>query len=150
MEPTQIFGPSRLDGRRWQQSGENSSWVDLVMNGNEDKRAIDELDARLQHARQQPLDPLKQKIDKKSEKGSPLGLAFRVSIEITSAVAVGVVIGWLADEYFGTRPWLMLVFIVLGAAAGMLNVYRVASNFGYAVGYRKDTDRTEKSGPDEG
>ena len=64
MEPTQIFGPSRLDGRRWQQSGENSSWVDLVMNGNEDKRAIDELDARLQHARQQPLDPLKQKIHK--------------------------------------------------------------------------------------
>ena len=59
-------------------------------------------------------------------------------------------IGWLADEYFGTRPWLMLVFIVLGAAAGMLNVYRVASNLGYAVGYRKDTDRTEKSGPDEG
>ena len=121
-----------------------------MMNGNEDKRALDELDARLQHARQQPLDPLKQKIDKKSEKGSPLGLAFRVSIEITSAVAVGVVIGWLADEYFGTRPWLMLVFFVLGAAAGMLNVYRVASNFGYAVGYRKDIDRTEKSGPDEG
>ena len=103
----------------------------------DDRRALDALDSRLKSARGHAQDPLKQPGAEKSEKGGPLGLAFRVSVEIVSAVAVGVAIGWLADEWFGTRPWLMLVFIVLGGAAGMLNVYRMASGFGYAVGYQQ-------------
>ena len=116
----------------------------------DDKRALDALDQRLEQAREQSQDPLKDARAKKSEKGGPLGLAFRVSVEIVSAVAVGVAIGWLADEYFGTRPWLMLVFIVLGGGAGILNVYRMASGFGYAVGYQKRDDEAGKDGPNEG
>ncbi len=37
-----------------------------------------------------------------------------------------------------TRPWLMVVFIILGGAAGILNVYRMARGFGYAVGYTEE------------
>ena len=119
--------------------------------GDDDRRALDALDTRLQSARAQAQDPLKRPGAEKSEKGGPLGLAFRVSVEIVSAVAVGVAIGWLADEWFGTRPWLMLVFIVLGGAAGMLNVYRMASGFGYAVGYQKrDQDSHASAGAEPG
>lgn len=69
---------------------------------------------------------------------SALGMAFRVSVEILSAVGVGVAIGWLLDRWLGTRPWLLLVFVVLGGAAGILNVYRMARGYGYAVGYRRN------------
>lgn len=121
------------------------------MTDDDDKKALEELDERLNRAREQAQDPLKQKSAKKSEKGGPLGLAFRVSIEIVSAVAVGVAIGWFVDDWLDTRPWFMLGFIVLGGGAGILNVYRMASGFGYAVGYQKSEDGTdEKSGPDEG
>jgi len=113
------------------------------MPDDDDKRALDELDQRLNKAREQVQDPLKQASSKNSEKGGPLGLAFRVSVEIVSAVAIGVAIGWFADGWFGTRPWLMLVFIVLGGGAGILNVYRMASGFGYAVGYEKKEAQTE-------
>ena len=82
-----------------------------------------------------------------------LGLAFRVSVELVSAVAVGLAIGWALDEWLGTRPWVMVVFIVLGFAAGVMNVYRMASGMGNTMGYREkdDASGTEASGtPEEG
>lgn len=69
---------------------------------------------------------------------SALGLAFRVGIELVSAVAVGLGIGWLLDQWLDTKPWLMLVFIILGGCAGILNVYRMAQGFGYAAGYQNN------------
>lgn len=55
---------------------------------------------------------------------SALGIGLRIGIELVSAVVVGVGIGWLLDWWLGTRPWLLMVFFLLGAGAGMLNVYR--------------------------
>jgi len=81
-----------------------------------------------------------------------LGLAFRVSVELVSAVAVGLAIGWALDEWLGTRPWVMIVFIILGFAAGVMNVYRMASGMGNTMGYREKEDASgaEASGtPDE-
>ena len=109
--------------------------------------SIEELDTQLLKARERNQDPLKQKTKKKSEKDRPLGLAFRVSVEIVSAVAIGTLIGFLMDNWLGTRPWLMLFCIVLGGGAGILNVYRIASGFGYAVGYRDEQDNTETNDP---
>ena len=103
---------------------------------NKDKQSIEELDAQLHIARERNQDPLNQKAEEKLEKGGPLGLAFRVSIEIVSAVAVGTLIGFLIDDWLGTRPWLMLLFIILGGTAGIFNVYRVASGFRYTVGHQ--------------
>ena len=53
-------------------------------------------------------------------------LALRVGVEMVAAAAVGGGLGWLLDHWLGTRPWLLLVFLVLGFAAGMLNAYRAA------------------------
>tara|TARA_B100001142_G_C14064530_1_gene551012 strand:- start:337 stop:705 length:369 start_codon:yes stop_codon:yes gene_type:complete len=116
-----------------------------------DYDALNALDSRLKNARDHIQDPLNQPGAEKTEKGGALGLAFRVSVEIVSAVAIGVVIGWLLDGWLETTPWLMVVFIVLGFAAGILNVYRLASGFGYAAGYtERDEQAGDKAGTDEG
>jgi len=88
---------------------------------------------------------------------SGVGLAFRIGVELVSALAVGVGIGMLLDWWLGTRPWFLLVFFLLGAAAGMLNVYRAAMGLGLAVGYRKpgeaagdETDRGADAGESAG
>ena len=84
---------------------------------------------------------------------SALGLAFRVAVELVSAVAVGLAIGWGLDYLLDTKPWLMVVFIILGFAAGVINVYRMASGFGNAVGYERDNEaqagNTADDAPDE-
>jgi ATP synthase protein I len=76
-----------------------------------------------------------------SRKGMALGL--KISSEFISAVAVGGVLGYLLDRFAGTSPWGMIVFILLGFGAGVLNVLRtvgmVASPPG--MGDAKDKDR---------
>ena len=69
-----------------------------------------------------------------------MGLAFRVGVELVAGVAVGAGIGYALDHWLGTGPWLMIVFFFLGAAGGMMNVFRAATGQGLSVGYRKPKD----------
>jgi len=46
--------------------------------------------------------------------------------EFVGAVLVGGLLGWKVDEWLGTSPWLMIVLLGLGIAAGFWNIYRVA------------------------
>ena len=64
--------------------------------------------------------------DLDEKKGSFMGNAFKLGTELVAAVAVGTIIGFILDSWFGTKPWLIIIFFFLGAAAGMLNVIRAA------------------------
>jgi len=63
-----------------------------------------------------------------SSKSDPSALArgFRLSTELVVGVAVGAFIGWALDKWLGISPWGMIVFLLLGFAAGVLNVMRAA------------------------
>lgn len=56
---------------------------------------------------------------------SPMGIGVRVGVELVSALAVSVAIGWGLDHWLGTTPWLMALFVLLGGAAGVANVWRL-------------------------
>ena len=56
-----------------------------------------------------------------------MGSAFKLGTELVSAVLVGTIIGFILDNWFGTKPWLIIIFFFLGAAAGMLNVIKTAN-----------------------
>ena len=91
---------------------------------------LKKLDQRLRQARNEAQErPPAGGADTQSP-GSALGLALRVGVELVSALAIGLAIGWLLDKWLDTRPWLVLVFIFLGGGAGILNVYRMARGFG--------------------
>ena len=57
---------------------------------------------------------------------SAIARGFRLSTELVAGVLVGAAIGWLLDRWLGLSPWGMIVFLLLGFAAGVLNVMRVA------------------------
>ena len=61
------------------------------------------------------------------KRGSFMGNAFKLGTELVAAVAVGTIIGFILDSWFDTKPWLIIIFFFLGAAAGMLNVIRAAN-----------------------
>ena len=58
-----------------------------------------------------------------SKKGMSFG--FRIGIEIVAALVVGVSIGIIVDNFFDTSPFGLIIFFIIGAFAGFLNVYRV-------------------------
>jgi ATP synthase protein I len=74
--------------------------------------------------------------DTRSERSKGLSFAFRIGTELVAGIAVGVGIGWALDRWLGTKPWLMIAFFVLGAAAGMMNVFRAVAGLGGQVGYK--------------
>ena len=67
------------------------------------------------------------KIKDNNQNGSFMGSAFKLGTELVSAVLVGTIIGFILDTWFDTKPWLIIIFFFLGAAAGMLNVIRTAN-----------------------
>jgi ATP synthase protein I len=56
-----------------------------------------------------------------------MGRAFRLASEFVAAILVGLGLGWGADALFGTTPWGMIILLLLGFAAGVLNVVRAAA-----------------------
>jgi ATP synthase protein I len=69
----------------------------------------------------------KQIISDNEKRGSFMGNAFKLGTELVAAVGVGTIIGFILDSWFGTKPWLIIIFFFLGAAAGMLNVIKTAN-----------------------
>ena len=55
-------------------------------------------------------------------------VGFRIGTELLSGVLVGAAIGYLLDVLAGTKPWLLILFMFFGGAAGVLNVYRFAKS----------------------
>lgn len=93
-------------------------------NGNSDPSFED----RLKAARtKQGLDaPPKQPLDEKGGLGgSPWGIGARVGVELVSALVVAVAIGYGLDRIFHTTPILTAVFVPLGGAAGVANLWRL-------------------------
>ena len=62
----------------------------------------------------------------KNQQTSSFGSAFKLSTELVAAVAVGTIIGFILDNWFDTKPLLIIIFFLFGAAAGILNVFRAA------------------------
>ena len=55
-----------------------------------------------------------------------LGKALKISTELVAAVVVGSIIGFILDDWFDTKPLLIICFFFIGVAAGILNVFRSA------------------------
>ncbi|QXX73373.1 ATP synthase protein I [Methylovirgula sp. HY1] len=60
--------------------------------------------------------------------GKAINLGLRVLTEFVAAIVVGAVIGWQLDTWFHTKPFLLILFLGLGTAAGFVNVYRLAAS----------------------
>ena len=88
-------------------------------------------DRRLQEARaRQGLDPDPAQADpartnQAAPEASAMAVFFRVGVELVSALLVGLAIGWGLDRLLGTRPLFLILFVLLGGIAGIINVWRL-------------------------
>jgi ATP synthase protein I len=86
-------------------------------------------EARLRSARErQGLDPPVSDAAKSAGDGSApsaLGVGTRVGVELVSAMVVALAIGWGLDRWLHTSPAFLVLFVLLGGAAGIANVWRL-------------------------
>jgi ATP synthase protein I len=101
----------------------------------DDLRALDE---RLRKMRR------REAVKHRKPEPSPMGIAFRFATEMVSGVVVGGGMGWGLDWLFGTRPILLIVFFVLGAAAGIRNVMRAAKKLNEQAAAARAVDDDEE------
>jgi len=81
-------------------------------------------------------------------RGRGMAYGMRMAAELVAAVIVGGAIGWGLDRLLGSKPWLFLLFFVLGFVAGVLNVVRsyermqreFAAKTGGRIGHRVPDD----------
>jgi ATP synthase protein I len=121
---------------------------DMRANGDRDKPHTDEaaLSARLQRlgeglARQRVGETSNDTAENGAATASGYARGFRLSSELVAGVIVGAGLGWLVDHWFGVAPWGLIVFLLLGFAAGVLNVMRsagVVASPGFDDRLRKD------------
>ena len=64
---------------------------------------------------------------KSSDSGSAMSLGLRAGSEFVSAVILGLGIGWVLDRALHTNPAFLIVFFLIGVAAGIWNVIRLTS-----------------------
>ncbi len=96
------------------------------MNDPRKRNRLEDLDARLKAARESRKAQLGPSREERDAEGSAQGWAWRVAVEMVVGVAFGGYAGWLLDNWLGTLPWFLIVLFLLGAGAGMMNVYRAA------------------------
>ena len=94
--------------------------------------ADSDLSARLRQLetqldRKRDTAPARERRFEESSSGpSALGRAFRMSTEFVAGIIAGGGLGWVLDRWLGTSPWGLIVFLMLGFAAGTFNVVRAA------------------------
>ena len=95
-----------------------------------------DFDARLRKARGARKNSHFDKKDRILESGKTKAL--RIGSEIIIATAVGGGIGFSIDSWLSTKPWFLIVFLLLGNAAGLWNVFRLTRGHSYRIGFEND------------
>ena len=84
---------------------------------------LEKISTRLEIAKKKIKDVQKDNI---GSNAASLGKALKISTELVAAVVVGSTIGFILDNWFDTKPLLIICFFFMGVAAGILNVFKSA------------------------
>ena len=97
-----------------------------------------DLEARI--ARAQARSPAQAMAEQRRQSDmSGLSRGFRLASEFAAAIIVGAGLGYLIDMVLPTRPWAMVGLLLLGFAAGVLNVVRATKQMNAATAVPADT-----------
>ena len=100
------------------------------------KASLDDLSARVSAARE-ANEP---KPSRGFKEVSTYGIATRLVAELIAGILVGVLFGWYLDQWLDTKPWLMILLIMIGAAAGIMNVMRAAKQLAPSNMHNEDDE----------
>ena len=86
-----------------------------------------QLEQKLEEQRLKDKDQ-RNKVPDKTKGGAGMAEAFKLSSEFIAAILVGVALGWGFDQLAGTSPFGLIIFLILGFCAGVVNVMRASGS----------------------
>ena len=102
------------------------------------RKVTADLEARIARARgQRAAEAATEQTRQGDMSGMSRGL--RLASEFVAAILVGAGLGWIIDSFLPTRPWATVVLLLLGFAAGVLNVVRTTAEMNAATTVPSDT-----------
>ncbi|HEU4838006.1 MAG TPA: AtpZ/AtpI family protein [Micavibrio sp.] len=91
---------------------------------------LDDLDARLKNAKARYE---KENAPRPSAYSKEMNLGMRAFMEMVGVLLGSGLMGWVLDDYFGTTPIILIIFVILGVAAAFFNLYKLSRNLGTAI-----------------
>lgn len=105
---------------------------------------LQDLESKISESRKK-----RQPVQENRANASMLGLAWRLTIEMLVGIGVGGYLGWWLDRAFGTKPIMMLVLLMLGMAAGLLNSVRTVADMRRKLDEQDEHNLRPKGSQDE-
>jgi len=106
--------------------------------GSDARKAAADLEARIARARGQRQATAAAEQTRQGDM-SGMSRGFRLASEFVAAILVGAGLGWLIDSFLPTRPWATVILLLLGFAAGVLNVVRTTKEMNDATAVPPNT-----------
>jgi len=82
--------------------------------------------SKIRDSRKIGTDPSGNEQETAQAKASAMAMGLRLSSELVAGVLGGAALGWGFDRLLSTSPWGLIVFLLLGFTAGVINVMRAA------------------------
>ena len=98
---------------------------------------------------QAQIDALKQKTAPTKGDGTTadsrnMSVGMRAGTELVGAIGGAALIGYGLDRWLGTKPWGLIILLILGIFTGFMNVWKTTQGGGTAVGYKNMDDKQKK------
>lgn len=119
----------------------------MTQNDRNPPPSLEDLDRRLREAKAKLPGAGREAKGSDGRDAGRAGMAagFRIAVELLAAIVVGAGIGWGLDRWLGTRPWLLIVFFILGAVAGFISVYRTGVELDRAAKAKRVAEQAERN-----
>lgn len=100
---------------------------------------LDDFEARLEAAKAKQIVPPAHRTV-----ATALAQGTRYAFEIAAATMVGGAIGWMLDGWLATDPWLFLLFLLFGIAAGYSNLLKAVRKEADAISRARQAEAEDK------
>lgn len=110
-----------------------SRGLTIPMTDRKQPPSLEDVEARLAAVRAQQ-DQEREKSERRRASGAAQGVGFKIAAELVASVLVGAGVGYGLDNWLETKPLFLVVMILLGFAAALMNIYRIMKGLDQAVG----------------
>jgi ATP synthase protein I len=113
--------------------------------------SLEDVEARLAAVRASQ-DKERDAVERRRATGQAHGVGFKIAAELVASVLVGAGLGYFLDQWLETKPLFLVLMVLLGFGAALMNIFRIMKGLDQAVGLGRairEADQKPAKSPDQ-